>query len=87
VNEVDSEDDERVPLAQIVGAARVFPLEAEWTPLDVLCSVKCIDENGQFTWAYRATQGINREELLGALRVHTALLERELVDEYLQPDD
>ena len=49
--------------------------------------IKCLDAEGKSNWVYRTTSAPNREELLGALRVQVALLERELVDEYLVEDD
>ena len=44
--------------------------------------IKCFDEEGAPTWVYRTTASLNREELLGALRVHCRLLENELVSEW-----
>lgn len=78
--------EERVDVGIALKGLSVFPLEAGWTATDVLCLVKCFDEEGRSTWAYRASAGLNREELLGVLRVHAALTERELVDEFLDAD-
>lgn len=51
--------------------------------------VKCLDEDGDVTWAFRTTKDMNDEELLGALTVRTDLLRRSLVDSYadLDPDE
>ncbi|MFD2770875.1 hypothetical protein ACFS33_11090 [Cellulomonas phragmiteti] len=38
--------------------------------------------DGETTWSYRTSAPPNREELLGALTVHTDLLRRELLDEW-----
>ncbi len=75
----------RVDIGEVLRGLEIYPLEPGWTPTDVLCLVKCL-ENGVPTWAYRATTGLNREELLGVLRVHAALTERELVEEFLVDD-
>ena len=40
--------------------------------------MKCFDEEGHSVWVYRTTAVPNREELLGALIVHTDLLRKEL---------
>ncbi len=78
--------DERIDASQVVSNLTVFPLPEGWTPIELLLLVKCLDDEGNPTWCYRATEGINREELLGALRVHAALTEKELVDEWSSPD-
>jgi hypothetical protein len=57
-------------------------LEAGWTPVEAFVLIKCLDESGEAAWSYRTTNRLNREELLGALIVHTDLLRRELVDEW-----
>ena len=51
--------------------------------------MKCLDEDGDVTWAFRTTKDMNDEELLGALTVRTDLLRRSLVDSYadLDPDE
>lgn len=51
--------------------------------------VKCLDEDGGVTWAFRTTEDMNDEELLGALTVRTDLLRRSIVDSYadLDPDE
>ncbi|MCU1671263.1 MAG: hypothetical protein JWP40_4190 [Blastococcus sp.] len=44
--------------------------------------MKCLDETGRPAWLYQTTAAPNREELLGALVVHTDLLRKELVSEW-----
>jgi hypothetical protein len=60
----------------------VHPLEAKGTPVEAFVLAKCLDESGEIAWSYRTTNRLNREELLGALIVHTDLLRKELVDEW-----
>lgn len=47
---------------------------------------RCIDEDGCPSWAFRTTEGLNDEELLGALTVRTDVLGRELLELYTDDD-
>jgi hypothetical protein len=80
-------DDERVPISDVLEGLTIHPLEKSWTALDCLILIKCFDDEGRSTWAFRATQGLNREELLGALTVHGDLLKNRLVDEFDDDDE
>ena len=77
----------RIPVAEVLAGMALHPLQDGWTPVEAFVVIKCLDAQGKSTWVYRTTSAPNREELLGALRVQAALLERELVDEYLVEDD
>jgi hypothetical protein len=46
--------------------------------------VKCLDEDGEATWAYRTTNKLNREELRGVLTVQADLIRRELLEEWAE---
>ena len=74
--------EERVSLDEALPGLAVHRLEPGWTPVEALVLVKCLDEDGDPTWAYRTTARLNREELLGALMVHTDVLRKELRDEW-----
>lgn len=82
-----AEDNERVPVEQALYGLSVHPLPQGWTPMAAIVLIKCIDEDGEPTWAFRTTDGLNEEELLGALTVRTDLLRRELLDSYTGEDD
>lgn len=71
-----------MPLAQALGGLEIHPLEPGWTVIEAFVLVKCLDDSGKATWAYRTTHVPNREELLGVLTVHTAPLRRELLNEW-----
>ncbi len=77
----------RVPVEQALYGLEVHPLPQGWTPISAIVLVKCLDEDGEPTWAFRTTDGLNDEELLGTLTVRTDLLRRELVDSYYDGDD
>lgn len=79
------ESEDRRPVADVLKGLEVHPLEDGWTAIEAFVLVKCLDESGESTWAYRTTNRLNREELLGALVVHADLLRKELVSEW-DPD-
>jgi len=83
----DDSANERKPIEAVLKGLEIHPLEPGWTAIEALVLMKCLDEEGRATWAYRTTHRLNREELLGALVVHTDVLRRELADEWLDDDD
>ena len=72
-------DDERIPIEQVLPGAKVHALEPGWTPLQAFVLIKALDEDGDPTWAFRTTEQMNLEELLGTLTVHSEVLRRRLV--------
>lgn len=44
--------------------------------------VKCLGEDGRPKWALRMTDGVNDEELLGALVIHVDLLRRDMLNDW-----
>lgn len=75
-------EESRRPAPEVLKGMELHPLEPGWTPVEAFVLVKCLDESGVATWAYRTTNQLNREELLGALLVHADLLRKELVEEW-----
>jgi hypothetical protein len=82
-------DDERRAIEDVLGGLEIHPLPPNWSPLEGIVLVKCLDEEGGPSWAFRTTAGINDEELLGALTVRIEILKRELLMDYSAegPDD
>jgi hypothetical protein len=76
-----------IEIGEALAGMRLVPLPAGWTALAAVVLVKCLDEEGRASWAFRTTDGLNDEELLGALVVRTDLLRRELLDAYEGEDD
>jgi hypothetical protein len=74
--------EERLPVEQVMVGMTLHPLPESWTPVEALVLIKCLDESGSSAWCYRTTAAPNREELFGALVVHTELLKRELLSEW-----
>lgn len=75
-------DQERASLADVLPGFSIHQLPDGWTPLEAIVLVKCLDEEGHSSWAFRTTPNLNDEELLGALMVRTDLLRRELLEAY-----
>ncbi len=81
-------DDDRAPVGEVLGEGFLVPrLPKGWTPLEGIVLVKCLDDEGHSSWAFRMTRGVNDEELLGALTVRLELAKRETVDLYSEPED
>lgn len=76
--------EERIDIARVLPGLRVHPLAPGSTPMEAFLLVKLLDADGDVNWAYRTTNRLNREELLGALSVHVAVLTKELRDEWLE---
>ena len=79
--------DERIPVADVLPGMGLHPLPNGWTPVEALVLIKCLDEGGASSWVYRTTAPPNREELLGALVVHTALLRNEILGDWEGDED
>jgi hypothetical protein len=82
-----TEDKKEVPVGEALNGLEVYPLPTGWTALEAIVLVKCIDEEGHASWAFRMTDGLNDEELLGALIVRTDLLRRRLYHSFVGEDD
>lgn len=82
VDEEPTPKEERVPVDMVMPGLQLHPLgEGEaWQWAFVLMKVK--DRDGDDGWSYRTSAPPNRVELLGALRIQVAILERELLDEW-----
>lgn len=80
-------EEQPVPVGDALPGISIYPLPDRWTPLSAIVLVKCLDEDGDPTWALRRTSGLSDEELLGALVIRTELLRRYLLDLYGGEDD
>lgn len=72
----------RRPVEDVLYGMSTHALPPGWTPLAAIVLVKCIDEDGDPTWAFRTPEGLNDEELLGALTVRLDILRKELLELY-----
>ncbi|MFC4591278.1 hypothetical protein [Sphaerisporangium corydalis] len=81
------EDDDHIPVGDALAGLAVPALPEGWTALGAIILVKCFDDEGRSSWAFRRTDGLNDEELLGALMVRTDLLRRELYEAYTGEDE
>ena len=74
-------DDEIQPIGRVLGDGfAIAPLPPGWTALEGVVLVKCLDVDGQPSWAFRHTAGLNHEETIGALTVHLDLMRDEISD-------
>jgi hypothetical protein len=76
--------DGRVPVAEVLRGLELHPLPSGWTAIEALVVIKCLDDAGEPAWSFRTTHQLNREELLGALVVHTDVLRKRLRDEWFE---
>lgn len=81
-DEVNTEVEELVPLASVVGALKVYPLEEGDIASEVFVLLKTAHADGEPGWSYRKSSGLTLEELLGALLVQVRLIESRLVQEF-----
>jgi hypothetical protein len=69
------------PIGEVLGNGfEIAPLPAGWTALEGVVLVKCLDEDGAPTWAFRLTEGLNHEEMIGAMTVQLDLMRDEVTD-------
>jgi hypothetical protein len=73
---------DRVPVGEALAGLTLHPLPDGWTALTCIVLVKCLDDKGHPSWAFRTAGGMNDEELLGALTVRTDILRRRLLQDY-----
>jgi hypothetical protein len=76
-----------IPIGDVLRGLAIDPVPESWTPLDAVCMVKCLNEDGRPMWAYRATGGINDEELLGALVMAIELLKSDMLSTWEDEPD
>lgn len=58
---------ERVDSAEALRGIEIGKLPEGFVPLGVVAMVKCLDVEGEACWLFRASDGINDMEILGAL--------------------
>jgi hypothetical protein len=79
-------EDETQPIGRVLGDGfAIAPLPQGWTALEGVVLVKCLDVDGQPSWAFRHTDGLNHEETIGALTVQLDLMRDEITDLF-KPD-
>ena len=83
-----SSDSDRVSFGEILEGMTADPLDpgAKPTFAFVLVKFKIDGEDGE-SWGFRTSGPPNREELLGALSIQTALVRKGLLDEWDLDDD
>jgi hypothetical protein len=63
------------PIGEVLGDGfRVPPLLPAWTALEGIVLVKCLDDEGSPSWAFRETEGMNIEETIGVLTIQLDMM-------------
>jgi hypothetical protein len=76
------------PIGEVLGSNfQVPPLVSGWTALDGIVLVKCLNAEGRSGWAFRETEGLNEEEIIGALTVQLDLMRERTKALYYSEDD
>ncbi len=75
-------EDSQIPVGDVLRGLAITSLPEGWTPLEAVCMVKCLGEDGSPKWAMRMSGGINPEELLGALVIQTDLLKQDMLNDW-----
>lgn len=76
------DDGRRSLIADVVGRLEVAPLPDGWQPIETALLIKCLDDEGNPAWAFRTTDGVNDEELLGTLIVRSDMLRAEILSQF-----
>jgi hypothetical protein len=81
-------NDYGLPIGEVLGDGfRVPALLPGWTALDGIVLVKCLDDEGHPGWAFRETEAMNIEEVIGALTVQLDMLRERAVDAFREDDE
>lgn len=76
------------PIGRVLGDGfRVPELLRGWTALEGIVLVKCLDAEGHPSWAFRETEGMNIEEVVGVLTIQLDMLRERAVDAFREDED
>jgi hypothetical protein len=70
------------PIGDVLRGIEIEPVPDGWTVVDALVLAKCLNIEGQPIWSLRFTDGLNSEELLGALQIQVDLLKRGILEDW-----
>lgn len=70
----------------MLNGLEVHALEPGETALEAFILLKVLDRDGDISWAYRTTNRLSREELLGALTVQVDVLRSRSVTSGMTPE-
>lgn len=71
----------------VLNGLSLTPLPEGWRATGVAALVKCLDEKGEETWAFRTSKHLGDEDVLGALVIRTAIAKSELLKVYTLIED
>jgi hypothetical protein len=70
------------PIGEVLRGLVIDPVPEGWTVVDALVVAKCLNDEGEPIWSLRFTDGLNSEELLGALQIQVELLKRGILEDW-----
>ena len=70
------------PIGEILRGLDISELPEGWIPVEAVCIVKCLNTDGKPLWSLRMTDGLNQEELLGTMVIHTELLKNDAIEDW-----
>ena len=70
------------PIGDVLRGIEIEPVPEGWNVVDALVLAKCLNVEGQPIWSLRFTDGLNSEELLGALEIQVELLTRGILEDW-----
>jgi hypothetical protein len=70
------------PIGEVLRGLEIDPVPDGWTVVDALVVAKCLNVEGEPIWSLRFTDGLNSEELLGALVMQVELLKRGILEDW-----
>ncbi|MEA2686825.1 MAG: hypothetical protein QOE93_2020 [Actinomycetota bacterium] len=71
-----------LPVGDVLRGLTVGELPADWTPLEAILIVQCLNEDGASRWAWRTTADLSTREFIGALVVQLDIARQQAVDEF-----
>ncbi len=70
------------PVGDIIRGLTIDELPEDWTPLEAIIIVQCLDKDGTSQWAWRSTGTLSSRELIGALVVQLDIARQQAVEEF-----
>jgi hypothetical protein len=70
------------PVGDVLRGLTVDELPEDWTPLEAILIIKCLDEEGASQWAWRSTGALSNREIIGALAVQLDIARQQAVEEF-----
>lgn len=74
------------PVGDVLRGLTVDELPVDFTPLEAIIIVQCLDKSGASQWAWRSTGNLSTREFIGALVVQLDMARQQAMDEFNESD-